>query len=71
MAAPYAQGVEQPSGAVEILGKLTEGKFMVDATGVVHAPERQGIGPLACPAFHHLAGEVEVRWWLNGHETPY
>ena len=40
---------------------------MFDATGIVHAPERQCIGPLARPMFHDFAGEVEVRWRLHEH----
>src|SRR6266568_3644267 len=67
MTAAYAQGVEQPGGTEEVFGKLKERELVFDATGVVHAPERQCIGPLASPAFQDIAGEVKTRWRLRDH----
>ena len=63
-----AKPVEQAGSAPETFGKLLEGEFLFDPTGVVHAPERQRIRALACPAFHDLAGEVEVSWRLQAQD---
>src|SRR3989442_621826 len=67
MTVANTQGVEQTGGTLEIFGKLTERELVFDATSVIHAPECQRIGPLASPAFHDIAGEVETRRWLQDH----
>src|SRR5439155_24846272 len=59
--------MKESNGSTQTFGELPEGELLFLAAAVAHPPQRTGVGPFASPAFHDVAGEVEVTWLLRDH----